>query len=65
MPAVSPPTSAECDHLRVNIEAIEQPFSQESQSRLLRGDCQVCTGKVRREMTADEIKTGIAKTLWK
>jgi hypothetical protein len=58
------PDPSNCDHLRVSIEAIEKPFSERTQSRLLRGNCQVCTGTVRRQMTAAEIKTGIPTTPW-
>jgi hypothetical protein len=52
-----------CDHLRVNIRAIERRYN--GKSRLLRGNCQDCGKEVRREQTSLEIATGKQETNWR
>lgn len=65
MPLLPPPSPADCDHLRVDIKAIERPWCPKLKLRVVRGHCRDCTGDVRRAINSDEIKTGIPQTLWK
>lgn len=54
-----------CAHLRVNIRAILRPFSPETESRTVSGQCQDCSSEVQREITEREILLGTRQTEWR
>jgi hypothetical protein len=58
-------TRQDCAHLRVDIRAIVRPWSEETGSRTVGGQCQQCRQPVEREITEREIILGRPQTEWR